>query len=808
MTPPFTLLPRRFALLGHWALVLWLVLALGLYAFIVNPHYPIANWLAWRYAAIWIYCGVWTLGCVSLGHRVLAWVLRHPLGLLEHITIAFTVGMFGFELLMFGCAALGWLSSPLFFVAPLLAVATGAVPLWRFARRTRRHIRAARRRAAPLPAWAMAPIGLGLLALGLIYFALLTPENVQFDARWRHMALAEDYVASGGLRRFPELAQFVARPHLTSFLYAWAFLAPGTQLFDRMVLGAHVEFVVFLVTTLFGISAVVRRLAPGADARLVWAARFLFPGVFLYDSSLSGGADHIGAAFAPAILLLLLYSWRRLEPRTVALLAVCLAGAVMVKDTVALMFAGVPVLAIAVRSVQFGIRQRWGALAPELRGRWFVAPALATLVGLVLTTPYWLRNFIEYGDPFFPMLSAWLRPAGILPDTLYRFEWGYKRYQLWAPPHDWSGVLETLRALVTWPFEPHNYSARHGNRPVVGALFTLLLPSLLFLRGTLRIGLTVVWIHIQLFIWYWIHHQDRYLQALMPLIAAVVAAVIVKVWQTQRWPLRAALLALVGLQVLDGADVYFIPTHAMMRAAPATKTVELLGAQFRKKYEQRLTVQSQQVALGAATPQEALIVIHEEHNVLGYGRRLLHDFPTWQYGLSYGDFRSPRALWEDLRRMGVTHLVWKPKRSRGFDTLAGDLMFFYFAQHWAEPVAQEGQQQLAALPEAAPAEDDEAFDPSVAVFGCRGGYATGLYELRDLKTPVFGPRSSDLPEPREVLDDDDELMSRAHFVVADQRCQQEQRHTLSRSFELLAKRSRLKSIPAYDLWVRRPAHRP
>ena len=185
------------------------------------------------------------------------------------------------------------------------------------------------------------------------------------------------------------------------------------------------------------------------------------------------------------------------------------------------------------------------------------------------------------------------------------------------------------------------------------------------------------------------------------------------------------------------------------------------------------------------------------------GRRLLHDFPTWQYGLSYGHLRSPRALWERLREMGVTHLVFKPQRSRGFDTLAGDLMFFYFAQHLAEPVTRKGSQQLAALRDEAPAEDDARFDRSVAVFGCAGGYETGLYELEDLTTPVFGPRRDDLPEPREFVDDEQELAGLVHFVVLDQRCHRGQPRAPGRRFQRLAKRSRLRGNPAYELWVRR-----
>ena len=46
---------------------------------------------------------------------------------------------------------------------------------------------------------------------------------------------------------------------------------PGARLFDKMLLCAHLELVVFLVTTLVGIPALVRRLIPKADPRVVSA---------------------------------------------------------------------------------------------------------------------------------------------------------------------------------------------------------------------------------------------------------------------------------------------------------------------------------------------------------------------------------------------------------------------------------------------------------------------------------------------------------------------------------------------------------
>src|SRR6187399_3241986 len=100
---------------------------------------------------------------------------------------------------------------------------------------------------------------------------------------------------------------------------------PIGRFFDRSMLCVHIEWVMF-VGTLLSVPVLVRRLAPklsGAGAAL---AMFLFPGMLLYDSSLAAGADHLAAAYAPALWLALLHAWPRFEVRSSVLLALVLSA--------------------------------------------------------------------------------------------------------------------------------------------------------------------------------------------------------------------------------------------------------------------------------------------------------------------------------------------------------------------------------------------------------------------------------------------------------------------------------------------------
>ena len=70
-----------------------------------------------------------------------------------------------------------------------------------------------------------------------------------------------------------------AFPHLLSYVYTWVYLLPGAILYDRMVLGGHIEFAVFLAT-LTQFPVVIRRVVPGIKAPLAWATILAFPKIY------------------------------------------------------------------------------------------------------------------------------------------------------------------------------------------------------------------------------------------------------------------------------------------------------------------------------------------------------------------------------------------------------------------------------------------------------------------------------------------------------------------------------------------------
>ncbi|MBK9756365.1 MAG: hypothetical protein IPO88_23275 [Nannocystis sp.] len=801
-----------FGTMRAFALPVWLLLALGVFLWRMNPHYPIQHWLFWRYAGYWVACAAFAAASLGLGHAIVRRITGPRLPLLQHLSIAFPVGVFGFELLMFFAGHLQLYRPWLFFAFPVLLIAATGPRLVRDARRWATHLRAHSRRAPRLAWWQWALPAFGLLALSLLYFGILTPDNVQFDARWRHLALPEDYVAHGGLHRFGEGLTASTGSRFHGFLYTWAFLVPG-KLFDRIELAQHIEFTIFLFTTLITIPAMVRWMVPGADPRLVWAARFLFPGVFCYDSNLSGNVDHIAGLFCAPLLLSTVRALRDLNPRHVLILSMMLPALIMGKETAAVMMAPMAILLVAGRAGQFAVQAARHRLAPRRASNWWRGPVVAVVGVVVFSAPHWLNNVLWHGDPFYPILHKYFDARPWAADATYNYD-SFLAMQLWAPPRTLAGVWETLQALYNFSFIPNDWKNHHGMVPVFGSLMTLLLPCLLFVRRTRRVWFLVAWVHLAIFLWYWVNHQDRYLQTIVPWMSAITAAIIVLVWRQSRLVTRGALVALVSFQIVWGGDVPFFQTHSMAKS-PIKKVVDLLSSGYKRNYDKRLDTQGTYAEIGRALPAGARLLMHENHAHLGVGVTSISDWSTWQFGLSYGLLASPRDVYDAYVDLGVTHVHWVKLRSRAWDSVAADLMFFDFALRRTVKPRRFGKTILAEMPAAPPVGPDE-FDDSVVVLGCGRGYATGSYRVSDLQTKEFGTESHVFAEPRvaaparPTVDEVEALIRDVAFVVLDPTCNAKVRPAVTAKFEHAATRGRVSKHRnvQYELYLRKPVKSP
>ncbi len=708
------------------ALVLSLLLSAAFLGWFVNKHYPLRHWLFWIYATSFVLCGLQALACVSVGQFALLRGLRLFFPLREHFFFAFALGLLIFGL---GIAGLGFchlLTPAAFWLWPAICLTSGVPTLWRFSRRLGQHLRylRSRPRADSRRATSVAVVAFGSIGVLLLYANIMTPANIGYDAHWYHFALAEHYAAAGAITRFPEGFFSAAWPHFASWLYTWAFLSPGSLAW-HVELAAHVEFLVF-VATLGGLPILVRWMLRGRRAPHSWSALFLFPGMMLYDSSLWGGADHVLGFWALATLLVLRRVFRAFAARLCVLFACMAAGAALTKYQAVnpLAFPALAFLGVGAYLIWRSLRRAEKPPAREV----VISVGLTALTFLVVWSPHWLKNTLWYGDPFYPVLR------NILPDHPWApgATTGFPATD-WRPSgRFWVSLVEALKVLATFSFIPHDWSEFHGTWPVFGSLFTLLLVPLALLRRTRRIWMVAAAALTGVFVWFWTFHQDRYLQALLPFMAAVVAAVLIRLWQFGNG-IRLAVAGLVGLQIIWGGDVYFFPTHAMLGGTPIQATIELMSSGFRGAWHDRFSGIGKFEPLAPLLPAGSVALIHESEKRLGTGTRVVIDARAAQAGINYAGLGTPRAIWDRLLSFGVTHLIWQPDSIRDQQRLVDEVAFLDFSSY-AEQVISVGPLKLARMPRTPPPN----LPLVVAMDVC--GHKTGI-ALRDLDVTDQNPRA-------------------------------------------------------------------
>jgi hypothetical protein len=297
---------------------------------------------------------------------------------------------------------------------------------------------------------------------------------------------------------------------------------------------------------------------------------------------------------------------------------------------------------------------------------------------------------------------------------------------------------------------------------VFGFLFTLSLPLLLFVRRSGRVWLLATGAMIGVFIWYWTYHQDRYLQALLPWMVASTSATLALAWSSNLVA-RIGVAALVGLQLIWGGDVPFLPTHAMSRNVALRPTIELLSASFRQDTN-ALTTHTGYEDIAAYLPGNAVVLMHEEYLKLGISRRFVGDSQRLQGAIDYAYLGGPGAVFDQLASLGVTHLLWNRSSSVNREiTVASELVFFDFALHYTRNRKDFGDISVAEMPEQHPPDRPVGM---VAHLGCSAKRLLSIKEVNaSVAADAEGRRSGDMPAA-----DVDELVSKADFVAADQRC--------------------------------------
>jgi hypothetical protein len=759
--------------------------AAALLLLFVNKKEPLETWLLWPYAGLWLATALWVASCTSVGHAALRFLPDLGLPFRERLLFDFATGVLLFALGLFLLGLLHLLRPPFFFLYPLALGATGAKSLTSYLRRARRHFRGVGRRAWRRHPTPYAAYAFGTLGLTIVYLTIMLPENAAFDSLTYHLPIAEHFAAGGRVGKFVEGWVAGVIPHLASWLYTWPFTLRSVNLFGHVELAAHIEFVLF-VATVFSIPLLVEAICR-RRARGTWAVIFLFPGLFLYDSSLSLAADHVLAFWAVPIALALRRVLKRpAAPAPGVLAGLMIAGAVLTKYQ-AISLVGPALLLAAFATGRELWRARKKTAVPPVSNRQLLRGlgALA-LTAVVATSAHWLANVVWYGDPLYPMLRAWLPSHPMVKGwagPVAAFSGGMTE---WMPSGTFlEKVGQSAIGIFTFAFIPHDWPNFHRDLPVFGFLFTLTLPVLALARGAGRARLLAAGTLFGLFIWYWTFHQDRYLQALLPWMVAVTSAALLLAWEGGVVA-RLGVVGLVAAQLVWGNDVPWLPNHAMIHDVPALRSLQRLSSTYRGEQGGRFHYDTGFEGLDHTLPRDATVLLHEEYLKLGLNRRALADSARLQPAIDYRELARPDRVDDLLKSLGVTHLVWSHGPSIDREVpVSGELVFFGYALRYTEDRQDVGAFGVAKLPERRP----PAREPgSVAIVACGVVRSVRLADV----DPLLAGQAPAAPDV-----DASAAIAAAEFVVVEKACHAK---ALPQAMSPFAQAS---DWGGFTLWVRR-----
>lgn len=620
--------------------------------------------------------------------------------------ISFATGVVVFGIAM---GVLGWLSvlgPVVLFGLPLAMLAFG----WKAAQE---RLLDAEPPAAASRAALFATAG-GAVCLFLVALQTLSPDNVNFDSAWYHLRAAERYALAGGMVRTPEGDQLMTLPQLNSWLYAWAFLHPGGTLEQKVRLSLLMEFGTF-AGTLALLPALVRALAPSLpreSTRASWVALFLFPSIFIYDTGIMGGADHVVALFSTAAILVW---WQvRAEPgwKGWALFGVVLTGLLAKYSALYLLVPFIPVVLVD----------------RLLHKRSLQGPLLSAGVVLALSVPYWARNLLWHHNPVYPLASR-IFPSVPWNQDAAAWALNYKESNFFYPAGSlWHTVQTTAASLVDHQTGIYTWGDMTGGQAIFGSAYFLSVLALPFLFGARRLYVLALLMAVGIAVWFNTHqHHLRYLTVLMAPMAAGAAATAVLAWR--QWPLwlgRAAVLTVVGYHLVAFGDMPFRKTHRM---AGGTSTVGLAIDYVAKGGGPGASLERWKT-IGAALPLRGVPLVHGIMPHLGLGRQSLTDVVGLQYGINYGRWGSVQEVYRHLREMGATHLIWGGAPMQP-DSVTGEALFMALASLTVER-QMVGGLSIGELPLQAPVEPGNG----LLYQGCGGMYDSGLYALAQLVEPM------------------------------------------------------------------------
>jgi len=208
------------------------------------------------------------------------------------------------------------------------------------------------------------------------------------------------------------------------------------------------------------------------------------------------------------------------------------------------------------------------------------------------------------------------------------------------------------RTLWDWSFRTGNRNLTQY-RPYMGSLFTLLLPTLLFLRPARRLWFATLYMYLAFLVWALTNANDRYLLSFLSVPIGISAALLVRAWSLGRFA-RLGLTGLVASQFVFATEAPFV--YAEKRLEDAAGLIR--RGYGRGSLQNRFPYHQSSQRLTGEFPPDAVILGRYFKANLGFDRTTLNTHRPIQSYINFSRLENPRDLWQICKDRGVTHLLY------------------------------------------------------------------------------------------------------------------------------------------------------
>ncbi len=340
----------------------------------------------------------------------------------------------------------------------------------------------------------------------LLAFAATTFPEVFYDALTYHLALPQAYLQEGRMVNLPSNI-YSTIPHLASLIYTWGLVLGDVHLVKLMnfCVGLLLVYAVYITGREL---AVILMISLPLIALNQWCA----------------GSD-IFMTFFLILGLIVFYGWftgEEGQEKPLYAAGVFLGLAVAAKYTAAF---GIPFLAGA---VLYRCRKANGRNTVKVTGIFLLFIILPLL-------PWWIKNCIHTGNPFFPFLTEIFGSGQWVSDSIASFR-GDVRYGYNGIGTILNGLMRVIRTGIS--------GASEGRAGFTGPVLLLLLPFMVRAFKDRKVRWSVYYLLSVLVFWLFSTHMVRHLVPHM-IVAFIALSTVIERRRTVR--VMVIILACVNL---------------------------------------------------------------------------------------------------------------------------------------------------------------------------------------------------------------------------------------------------------------------